>query len=132
MVVVRMNFFGINKSVDIFTFLGKKILSVSHGKHYPALLEYDTCYLVKLYTINKWGGTKSEVNYSNDFTKLTFLLRIKCPRFFSVTMILVDAYLYVRKVETGTSVRYNDLSCHSNRRNICNLRVRGGQVTFLA
>lgn len=55
MVVVRMNFFGINKSVDIFTFLGKKILSVSHGKHYPALLEYDTCYLVKLYTINKWG-----------------------------------------------------------------------------
>lgn len=42
-------------SVDIFTFLGKKILSVSHGKHYPALLEYDTCYLVKLYTINKWG-----------------------------------------------------------------------------
>lgn len=24
MVVVRMNFFGINKSVDIFTFLGKK------------------------------------------------------------------------------------------------------------
>lgn len=23
-VVVRMNFFGINKSVDIFTFLGKK------------------------------------------------------------------------------------------------------------
>lgn len=78
------------------------------------------------------GGTKSEVNYSNDFTKLTFLLRIKCPRFFSVTMILVDAYLYVRKVETGTSVRYNDLSCHSNRRNICNLRVRGGQVTFLA
>lgn len=78
------------------------------------------------------GGTKSEVNYSNDFTKLTFLLRIKCPRFFSVTMILVDAYLYVRKVETGTSVRYNDLSCHSNRRNICNLKVRGGQVTFLA
>lgn len=55
MVVVRMNFFGINKSVDIFTFLGKKILSVSHGKLYPALLEYDTCYLVKLYTINKWG-----------------------------------------------------------------------------
>lgn len=55
MVVVRMNFFGINKSVDIFTFLGKKILSVSHGKHYPALLEYDTCYLVKLYTIKKWG-----------------------------------------------------------------------------
>lgn len=59
MVVVRMkkkpNFFGINKSVDIFTFLGKKILSVSHGKHYPALLEYDTCYLVKLNTINKWG-----------------------------------------------------------------------------
>lgn len=55
MVVVRMNFFGINKSVDIFTFLGKKMLSVSHGKHYPALLEYDTCYLVKLYTINKWG-----------------------------------------------------------------------------
>lgn len=28
---------------------------MSHGKHYPALLEYDTCYLVKLYTINKWG-----------------------------------------------------------------------------
>lgn len=76
------------------------------------------------------GGTESEVNYSNDFTKLTFLLRIKCPRFFSLTMIWVDAYLYVRKVETSTSVRYNDLSCHSNRRNICNLKVRRVRLHF--
>lgn len=60
MVVVRMkkkkiNFFGINKFVDIFIFLGKKILFVSYGKYYLVLLEYDMCYLVKFYIINKWG-----------------------------------------------------------------------------
>lgn len=55
MVVVRMNFFGINKFVDIFIFLGKKILFVSYGKFYLVLLEYDMCYLVKFYIINKWG-----------------------------------------------------------------------------
>lgn len=132
MVVVRMNFFGINKSVDIFTFLGKKNSIRESWKTLSGSIGIWHVLFSETLHHKQMGGTKSEVNYSNDFTKLTFLLRIKCPRFFSVTMILVDAYLYVRKVETGTSVRYNDLSCHSNRRNICNLKVRGGQVTFLA
>lgn len=72
------------------------------------------------------GGIKFEVNYSNDFIKLIFLLCIKCLRFFFVIMILVDVYLYVRKVEIDILVCYNDLLCYFNWRNICNLKVCGG------